>query len=130
MNMIPIQVTQEEVIIPLTYFPEAEELELVVNDKVAVVRVKNKTPKLSVNKRRAEMRQEKDAFNKQRQELMQRFPGEYAAIHKGQLVDHDLDHTQLVRRISVRFPDQVVLIQQITERPLPKLRLGSPRLIR
>ncbi len=76
------------------------------------------------------MLQEMNTFNNQRQELIQHPQGEYAAIYKGQLAEHDLDHTQLVRRINVRFPNQIVLIQKIATQPLPELRLGSPRLTR
>lgn len=130
MNITPIQVRQHEVIIPLTYFPHAGELELVIEGDVAVVRVKTGAARFHKNERRAEMLEQIAVFEAQRHELWQRYPEEYAAFHQGKLVDHDADHRRLVLRIDAQYPDQVVLIRQITEQPPAPLRLGSPHLVR
>ncbi|MCP4360027.1 MAG: hypothetical protein GY796_18640 [Chloroflexi bacterium] len=129
MNSLPIQVRQDEVIIPLTYFPHAEELELVVEDDVAIVRAKTGTTRFHKNERRAEMLEQTAVFESQRRELWQQYPEEYAAFHQGKLVDHDADHRRLRLRIDAQYPDQIVLIRQITAEPPAPLRLGSPRLI-
>lgn len=125
-----IQVTPQEVIIPLTYFPRASELELVITEDVAVVRAKTATPELHRNKRQTEMLQQTAVFESQYTQLSRDYMGEYVAFHHGELIDHDSDHTQLVRRIQSQYPGQIVLIRQVTEQPAAPLRLGSPRLIR
>jgi hypothetical protein len=128
MTVKRIQVTAQEVIIPLTYFPQASELELVVNDDVAVVRPKTVVSGLHQNERREEMLQETAAFEAQRAKLIQDYLGEYVAFHNGELVDHDPDHTRIIRRIQKQYPGQIVLIRQVTEEAASPLRLGSPRL--
>ncbi len=125
-----IQVTPEEVIIPLTYFPHASELELVVTEDTAVVRAKTITPGLHRDKRQAEMLEQTAVFKAQYMQLLQVYPGEYVAFHQGKLVDHDPDHTQLVRRIQKQYAGQIVLIRQVREQSEGPLRLGSPRLVR
>lgn len=130
MTVKPIKVTPQEVIIPLSYFPKASELELVITEDAAVVRAKTDAPRLHENTRRTEMLQQTAVFEAQHAQLSQDYLGAYVAIHKGKLVDHDPDHTQLVRRIQSQYPGQIVLIRQVTEEPAPHLRLGSPRLAR
>lgn len=124
------QVTPEEVIIPLTYFPHASELELVVTEDAAVVRAKMTIPHLHQNKRQGEMLAQTAVFEAHHAQLLQKYPEEYVAFYQGKLVDHDLDHTQLVRRIQKQYPGQIVLIRQVKEQPATLLRLGSPRLVR
>lgn len=130
MNVIPIQVVQQEVRIPLAYFPKTSELELVVRGDMAVVRPKSLAtlPALHQNERRAEMLAQTAVFEARLAELRQTHLGEYVAFHEGELVDHDADHHQLSQRIKVRFPNAIVLIRQVTAEPERPLRLGSPRL--
>ena len=129
MEAIPIQVIEQEVIIPLTYFPKSSKLELIVKDDVAVVRVKAELPEPHENEHRAEMLVQKAVFEAQLETLKQKYLGEYVAYHQGELVDHDPSHKQLVQRINRHYPDGVVLIQQVTASTPAPLRLGSPRLI-
>lgn len=129
MNVMPIQVIQQEVLIPLDYFAD-NELEVVVRDAFAVVRSKSTQPVFPAHERQAEMLQEVAAFEEQHQQLVEQYLNEYVAIHKGQVVDHDVDHLQLVRRIDRRYPDDIVLIRQV-EPQLPRpLRAPSPRFTR
>jgi hypothetical protein len=123
----PIQVTPQEVIIPLTYFPNAAELELIIVEDTAVVRAKTDGPQLHQHKRQAEMLAQAAAFEGQQKELQQ-YLGEYVAFHQGELVDRDPDRRALSRRIRTNYPGQIVLIRQVTAQPVPPLRLGSPRL--
>ncbi len=128
-ELLPIQVTQQEIIIPLTYFPHASELELVIEDDVAVVRAKSFAPRLHKNEQRNEMLKQVAAFEAIEEELRQQYLDQYVAFHEGELVDHDADHTQLVRRINARYPEQIVLIRQVTDKEPAPIRLGSPRLV-
>jgi len=124
----PIRVTPQEVIIPLTYFPNAAALELIIVEDTAVVRAKTDGPQLHQNKRQAEMLEQTAVFEEQYSELVKEYSGQYVAFHQGKLVDHDSNHRELSRRVRATFPDEIVLIRQVTERPEGLLRLGSPRL--
>ena len=129
-ELIPIQVSPQEIVIPLAYFPHASELELVVKDDVVVVRVKTDIPRLHHNERRAEMLKQTAVFEAKEKEWFQHYPNQYVAVYEGKLVDHDTDHLHLVRRINAQYPGQVVLIRQLTTQPPAPLHLGSPRVVR
>lgn len=49
MNVIPIQVTDEGVLIPKTYLHDAGEVEVIVQDEYVLVRPKAATPEASEN---------------------------------------------------------------------------------
>ena len=68
------------------------------------------------------------AYHRLHPELWQRYPGQHVAIHKGQMVDHDVDGIALSRRIYRRYPDAFVLIRLVNSTPERVIRLRSPRL--
>lgn len=61
--------------------------------------------------------QEIAAFHRLHPMLWSNHAGEYAAIHKGELVDHDSDRVALLKRITQNFPDDFVLVRPIREEP-------------
>ena len=74
------------------------------------------------------MEQEAEAFHRLHSELLATIPGEYAAIHGGQLVDHDADQLALLGRIEARFPGLPVLIRQVRPEVEQILMVRSPRI--
>lgn len=78
----------------------------------------------------AQMDFEEAAYEIQHKELFKEFAGQYVAIHKGKLVDHDKDELSLYRRINSRFPHDVVLLKKVQEWPEPDLYYRSPRFFR
>lgn len=58
-----------------------------------------------------------EAFHRLHPTLWEKYPGEYAAIHNGQLVDHDTDRVALLKRLTQNFPDVFVLVRPIRENP-------------
>ncbi|MEM7110951.1 MAG: DUF5678 domain-containing protein [Chloroflexota bacterium] len=129
MDVIPIQVTQQGVLIPLAYFEESENLELVIRDGFAVVRRKSKSPTFPAHKRQAEMMQEVQAFEAQHTMLADNYLGQYVAFYQGTLIDHDANHIQLVKRIDAKYPNEIVLIRQVQEKLPQPLRGPTPRLV-
>jgi antitoxin component of MazEF toxin-antitoxin module len=129
MDVIPIQVVQQEVIIPLTYFPESSELELEIKGDVVVIRPSKAAPRLHQHEQQNEMLAQTAVFEARLEELQQTHLGEYVAFYQGELIDHDSDHRQLVQRIKARYPQEIVLIRQVTAQPPVPLRLGSPRFV-
>ena len=71
---------------------------------------------------------ESKAFRAMHAELLQRYRGEYVAIHDGEVVDHDVDLCALNRRIRARYGRIAVLLQRVTERPEVELVIRSPKL--
>ncbi|MEZ4737400.1 MAG: DUF5678 domain-containing protein [Caldilineaceae bacterium] len=59
------------------------------------------------------MQQEIAAFHDLHPALLQTFPGQYVAVHQGQVVDHDAEQLALYLRIRQRYPEEVVLIRQV-----------------
>lgn len=76
------------------------------------------------------MSRETAAYEAMHTTLMATYADEYVAIFGGELVDHDTDQTALLRRIDVRFPNDVVLLKRVRPLPEPELRVRSPRLVR
>ena len=78
----------------------------------------------------AQMDFEEAAYEIQHKELLEQFAGEYVAIHKGKLVDHDADEMDLYRRIDKRYPHNVVLMKKVEKSPEKVFHFRSPRFIR
>jgi hypothetical protein len=60
----------------------------------------------------------------------ERYRGEYIAIHRGEVMDHDLDQRTLYLRVRERFGRQPVLIVKADWSSMPDFTLHSPRLER
>lgn len=71
---------------------------------------------------------ESEAFQTMHTELLQRYGGEYVAIHNGEVVDHDANLCALNRRIRALYGRIAVLLQQVTEQPEIELVIRSPKL--
>lgn len=95
-----------------------------VNDVVANAFVPN-TP--AENPARDKMLQEIEVYKKMHSRLVKKYLGQFVAIYKGKLVDHDADKEALFLRIKEKFPNQTVLQRQVLENPDPVLHFRSPR---
>lgn len=95
-----------------------------VNDVVANAFVPN-TPE--EHPARDKMLQEIEAYKKMHPRLVKKYLGQFVAIHKGKLVDHDSDKEALFLRVQEKFPGQIVLQRQVLENPDPVLHFRSPR---
>jgi hypothetical protein len=87
-------------------------------------------PAVYVHPQRARMEEEQRSYERQREELVSKYEGQYIAMHGGQVVDSDPDMATLVQRINARFSlDEVVHIRQVTREPDRELRIFSPRFV-
>jgi predicted transcriptional regulator len=77
----------------------------------------------------AKMDAEDAAYQAMHPELMERFAGQFVAIHNGKVVDVDKDEMAIYFRIDERFPDEVILIKRVVELPEPELYVPSFRLL-
>lgn len=86
-------------------------------------------PRFYVSPDRPRMEAEQQAYESHRETILADYEGEYVAVHEGQVVDHDRNEIELVRRIITRFPAGVVHIRLVTQEPEPELRFRSPRFV-
>ena len=77
---------------------------------------------------REKMHKEAEAFWAMQADLLIRYPGEYVAVHQGQVVDHDPDVVRLEQRVAERWGDSAILIAPVTDEPRRDLSTVSFRL--
>ena len=80
-----------------------------------------------VELRREKIRAETEAFERQRKSLLAAYPGEYVAIHEGNMIDHDPDLRTLHLRVFARLGHAPVLLKRVIEQPERELVFRSPR---
>ena len=78
---------------------------------------------------RRKISEESKTYRQRHAELKALYLGQYIAMHKGQVVDHDSDFQALRQRIRRRFgrtPVMITLVEDVAERPLVRhgFRLG------
>lgn len=97
--------------------------------KVVVHPDQKHEPALSfhVHPQQALMEHEVEAFESQHAQLWKRYANHYVAMQGGQVVDSDLDELALLERIETTYPEQIVLIRQVTELLPSDLVFRSPR---
>lgn len=72
---------------------------------------------------------ETEAFRAMHDQLLKEYAGQYVAIHQGQLVDHDPDQFALYLRMDKLYPDEILLIKQVSPVVDEVYTIRSPRLI-
>ena len=76
------------------------------------------------------IRQETEAFKAQHQELLATYPGQYIAMHQGNVIDHDADLRTLHLRVYQQVGHTPVLLKKVTSTPaIRKLVFRSPRFV-
>jgi hypothetical protein len=74
------------------------------------------------------IQQEAAAFQRMHPQLLSTMPGEYVAVHQGQVVDHDHDQLALFLRVEAAYSGQPVLIRQVRPENEQTIEVLSPRL--
>jgi len=82
-----------------------------------------------VHENREDMLREFEAFKMLHPQLVNQFKGQYVAIFKGQMVDHDVDPVALLKRVKEHHPGKTVLQRKVEDNPDPVLWFRSPRLM-
>jgi hypothetical protein len=60
---------------------------------------------------------ERHAFERQRAQLMHRYPGQYVALSGGRVVDHDKQDEALAARMFRKFGDATFYIARLEQSP-------------
>lgn len=80
--------------------------------------------------RRARIHAEAEAWRALPEATRRHFGSDFAAVHNGQVIDHDADRLTLYRRVRDRLGDEPVLITP-ADAPVPReFQMHSPRLER
>jgi hypothetical protein len=66
---------------------------------------------------REKIHEETEAFWAMQTDLFARYPGEYVAIHQGQVVDHDANVVRLEQRVAQQWGELAILIAPVTSEP-------------
>ena len=85
-------------------------------------------PPYHVSRQHLEMEREKAAFVKLLPTLKEKHSGQYVALKDGTVVDHGPNLIALVTRVAATYPQDLVPVKLVTEKPLRILRAPSPRL--
>lgn len=75
------------------------------------------------------MDREVDAFEAMHATLWAKYPNQFVAIYQGQVVDYDNDEWALIHRIDQRYPDAVVMIDQVKPTFSREIIFHSPRFV-
>jgi hypothetical protein len=62
---------------------------------------------------RSAMQREETAFQAMAPQLLAQYENEYVAVYQGEVIDHDPDQGDLVRRLDQTHSDTVVLVEKI-----------------
>jgi hypothetical protein len=73
---------------------------------------------------------EYQAFEQQKAALLDRYRGEYVAMHQGQIIDHGPNLRELHLRVFARLGDVPVLLKRVTDEPERELVFRSPHVER
>lgn len=80
------------------------------------------------NESRRIIAQEAKAYRRLHPELLRTMPGQFVAVHNGQVVDHDSDQMAVFRRVEEAYEGQPVLIRQVRLEIEQTIEVLSPRL--
>jgi hypothetical protein len=76
----------------------------------------------------AKIEAEKQQFLRQHPQLKQTYLGQFIAMHRSQVIDHDQDFETLHRRIRQKYGREAILIRQVELEPDRPLIVRSPRI--
>lgn len=75
----------------------------------------------------AQFESEKKTFWAMKEQLLDRYEGEYVAVYEGKVVDHDKDKLTLGLRVYGNHGYKPIYVQLVCRQGLPVKRLNSPR---
>jgi len=75
----------------------------------------------------AQFEAEKKTFWAMRDQLLDKYEGQYVAVYQGRIVDHDDDKIRLGLRVYQQFGYQPIYVQLVSRQGLPVKQLVSPR---
>ena len=69
------------------------------------------------------------AYRALHSELLQRYEGQYIALHHGELVAHGPDFGTVYNQVNLAYPQEFVLIRRVQSDPEPVYHFRSPRFV-
>jgi len=110
-------------LVPEPLYRQAETLAVAAHKTVAQVLLEQLTEgrplplTTAPDQEQAILEQEVAAYQTLHARLVERYLGQWVAIHQGQLVDHDGDEEALMVRLAQAFPEQIILVRLVETEP-------------
>jgi hypothetical protein len=79
--------------------------------------------------RRDKVQQESEQFERLHPEIKERYYHQHVAMYNGQLVDHDENLDELLKRVRTKFGRAPVLIAFVEDVPIPTFTVRRPQLV-
>lgn len=118
--------------LPEAIYQQVEEIASTSRRPVAEILVDaigERTSALYIDPSRPAMLREKAAFLAMHSELVAAYSGQYVAIFRGIVIDHDEDALNLVRRVRRLHPNEIILVKRVEDDPDRVLEFRSPHLV-
>lgn len=77
-------------------------------------------------RQQAKLDREITAYQTMHEELLREHAGEWVAIHRQTMIDHDTDRAALYRRIRQRYGRTSVLLREVTADPVEEVWVRTP----
>ncbi len=78
---------------------------------------------------RPKMLRERAAYEEMHTSLLPDYLGQYVALYRGELIDSDTDVVILNERVRAKYPDELIMITKVEQKPQRTVDLRSPRTI-
>ncbi|MEM7538077.1 MAG: DUF5678 domain-containing protein [Chloroflexota bacterium] len=75
------------------------------------------------------MAKESAVFAEMQTQLQQQYPNQYVLIHNGEVVDHDVDNIELLKRRKRDYPGRIMLQKHVDSEPNRTITVRSPKLV-
>jgi hypothetical protein len=75
-------------------------------------------------------RKEREAFYRMLPELLKAHRDQFVAVHEERVVGEGAEPIELVKRAYAQFGYVPIYVGLVTDQPLPRVRVPSPRLVR
>lgn len=72
---------------------------------------------------------EQQAYEAQHSQILKKYAGQYIAMRRGEVIDHDSDRVVISQRVRTRFGNEPVLITLVLSEARQTIVVRSPRLV-
>lgn len=79
--------------------------------------------------RKNKIDREHEFFERMHTELKKDYLGQHVAIHQGQIIDHDRDLDNLIKRVQGKFGRMPILFALVGNEPVPTFNIRRPQLV-
>lgn len=124
MNVASVEISENVLVIPRTFLPNAERFRMEVTDRAIKVHF-DQVDSLLIENDGAD--REMAAYIEMHPRLLREYANEFVAIYNGELVDHGNDFWEVWERVGKTYPNEYVWVSQVLEEPIETVNMPSVR---